>query len=528
MVQKFFLGLRGDKLNLAALFIVIMPAIVLFGYNQSLVGGLFDFPAFEDRFPQISPSSTDLESERSHKTTLRGTIVALYAVGGIIGAVLCIWLGDVRGRRITMFISAASLLIGAILMSTAFSFAQFIVSRLVLGLGTGGLLATATVWQSEISNAKRRGSHVTLVGCFIGFGLCFSLWMDYAFYFTSGEVSFRAPFIIQAVFSIMIMLFVYLFPESPRYLMKKGQVEEAREIMIIIEEGMLSLEEIDNNLRDQQNSIELAGSVRFFDFLKMGQPRNLNRTGLAVASLVGLQLTGVNAITFYTSIIFKTFLGLEPTVAKPLAALYQMTSILGGVISAYTVERFGRRSLMMISSAGNSVSMALLAALLTYPENKSASKAATFFLYFYHFLYVVGWGGIPFLYASEISPLAHRASINGLAVAGFWSFNFMIGEVSPIAYDNIGVNYLIVWSVCNAALIFVIYFFFPETSGRSLEQVDEIFIMSKGWLDCVKVAKKLSNGTMYSKESQIESSGDVSGSFESNIQKPSVNHNEIL
>lgn len=521
MTQTFFLGLRGDKLNLAALFLVIMPAIVLFGYNQSLVGGLMDFPAFEERFPQISPIYATLQSDQDHRTTLRGTIVALYAVGGIIGAVSCIWLGDVRGRRITMFVSAIFLLVGAVLMTTSYSFAQFIVSRVVLGLGTGGLLATATVWQSEISNAKRRGNHVTLVGCFIGFGLCFSLWMDYAFYFTSSEISFRIPFIIQVIFSLMVIVFVYRFPESPRYLMKKGRVEEAREIMIIIEEGMLSIEEIDLTIRDQQTSIELAGKVEFLDFLKMGKNRNLNRTVLAVTSLIGLQLTGVNAITLYTSILFNTYLGLEPTVAKPLAALYQMTSILGGILSAFTVDRYGRRTLMMASSAGNAICMALLAALLSYPENRSASKAATFFLYFYHFLYVIGWGGIPFLYASEISPLAHRASINGLAVAGFWAFNFMIGEVTPIAYDHIGAKYLIVWAVANFALIFVIYFFFPETSRRSLEEVDEIFASSTGWLECVRVAKSLPEGNLYEMESHMGSSSerDLSG-------KPVLDHYE--
>lgn len=270
--------------------------------------------------------------------------------------------------------------------------------------------------------------------------------------------------------------------------MKKKKIAEAEEIMLIIEDGLTEPDEVRKSIQDQEASMDLAGQVKFFDFCKMDNQRTLNRTILAVISLVGLQLTGVNAITFYTNTIFGDYLNLKPDVAKPLAAVYQMTSIIGGILSAYTVERFGRRTLMMISAAGNSICMAFLAGLLTYPDNKQATQTATFFVYLYHFLYVIGWGGIPFLYASEISPLPHRTTINGLAVAGFWAFNFMIAEVSP---NEIGANYTIVWACTNAALVVVVYFFFPETSGRSLEEIDNIFAIADGWLNVVKVAKRM-------------------------------------
>lgn len=174
--KTFFMGLKGDSLNLAAIILVVMPAVVSFGYNQSLVGGLFDVPAFQERFPQIDPS---VGTDKLHKITLRGTVVALYAIGGMLGAVTCIWLGDLKGRRFTLFVAAIAQLIGAILMASSFSFVQFVISRIIVGLGTGGLLATVSVWQSEISNAKRRGSHVTFMGIFIGIGLCLSLWLDF-------------------------------------------------------------------------------------------------------------------------------------------------------------------------------------------------------------------------------------------------------------------------------------------------------------------------------------------------------------
>lgn len=509
--KKYFLNLTGDKLNLAAIILIVMPAVMTFGYNQSLVGGLLDFKAFKDQFPQIDPSS----GNKGDKTTLRGTVVALYAVGGIFGSIACAWLGDTKGRRHTLFVAAIFQIVGSVLMATSYSLAQFIVSRIIVGLGTGGVLSTVSVWQAEISNSKRRGSHVTFIGVFLGLGLCLSLWIDYGFYRNPGQISFRFPFGFQIVLSLFIVVFIFMFPESPRFLMKKQRHKEAQEVMLVIEDGMVEPEEVLNEVHLQQISIDLAGKTAFWDVIRMGPQRTLHRTILAVSCLVGLQLTGVNAITLYTSTIFSDFLKLDANVAKPLAAVYQMTSIFGGWLAAYTVERYGRRTLMIVSALANMVTMAFNAALLSYPDNIKAIRAGTFFVYAYHLVYVIGWGGVPFLYASEIAPLAHRATINGFAVAGFWAFNFMIAEVSPTAYSNIHAKYLIVWTITNALLALMVYFFYPETSGRTLEEIDQIFASCNGWLDAVHVARRMPKGGISSADDDLESCKPTSGFIES-------------
>lgn len=105
---------------------------------------------------------------------IRGTVVALFTVGGIFGSLSCIYLGDRLGRRKVVFLASGVTIVGAVLMATAFDFAQFIVARLVLGLGTGAYLATVPVWQSEISKASKRGAHVVTDGIFIGIGVSLS------------------------------------------------------------------------------------------------------------------------------------------------------------------------------------------------------------------------------------------------------------------------------------------------------------------------------------------------------------------
>ena len=122
---------------------------------------------------------------------------------------------------------------------------------------------------------------------------------------------------------------------------------------------------------------------------------------------------------------------------------------------------------------------------------KGCLNASVFFLYLYYFVYCLGFLGLPFLYASEIAPVHLRAATCGVSTAVSWLFNFLVVEITPIAFTSIGYKYFIVYAAINASCIPVVYFFYPETSGRSLEEIDEIFAASNNIFDPVKVAKRL-------------------------------------
>jgi hypothetical protein len=132
-----------------------------------------------------------------------------------------------------------------------------------------------------------------------------------------------------------------------------------------------------------------------------------------------------------------------------------------------------------------------MAGLTSNPDNKIALKAAVFFSFLYLFVYVLGFLGIPFLYASEIAPTHLRAAVCGLSTAVSWLFNFLVAEVTPVAFNDIGWRYFLVYFCLNAAFVPTIYFFFPETSQRSLEEIDQIFESSTSIFDTVSVAQKL-------------------------------------
>ncbi|KAJ9490622.1 hypothetical protein VN97_g2620 [Penicillium thymicola] len=445
-----FFGLRGSRLNHVALLGVVMPAIVSMGYNQGLLGGVLTLPYFEAQFPEIDVSNAQ-PSEKHYKSTLRGTVVALYSVGGFLGAIACI----------------------------------------AVGLGTGAQLATAPIWQSEISPAAKRGAHVATIGIFAGTGLTLGLLVDLGMSYVPNSASWRVPVGLPIILCIIVIVFTCQMPESPRWLVRQGQVSAAREVFAALRDAEIHSEMVNKEILDVESSLAIAGKGTLRQIFQMGHQRIFHRASLATGGLILLQLTGVNSITFYSTTIFQTNLQLDSTTSRILAVIYQFCGVIGGIICVYTIEGFGRRFVWLSSAATNTIAMTLVAALSSQSTNTVAMHAAAVFIFFFHISMIAGFGGIPFLYASEVAPLSLRTTINGIGSSLYWALSVLIAEVTPIAFNAIGWKYFLIFACLNFLMIPVIYLFYPETSGMSLEDIDEVFIMSTGWLDTVHVAKQL-------------------------------------
>jgi MFS family permease len=187
---------------------------------RGVMGGLLTLPAFTSVFPQIDTTDEGLRglspSQATHKTTINGITVASYNVGCFCGAIACIWIGDILGRRKTIFLGSAIMVVGATLMASSFSLAQFIVGRVITGMGNGLNTSTVPTWQSECSKSHRRGQLVMIEGALITGGICISYWIDFGMSFAPGQVAWRFPIAFQILFALTILAFVLKLPESPR------------------------------------------------------------------------------------------------------------------------------------------------------------------------------------------------------------------------------------------------------------------------------------------------------------------------
>jgi MFS family permease len=295
-----FLGLRGNGLNIAAILGVLMPGIMTVGYNTSVLGGVLSLDSFEKQFPEIN---TERAHNRSNASGLQGVTVAAFTMGGFLGTLSCIWLGDWLGRRRLMMVGSVVQIIGAILATSACSLAQLISGRVIIGFGVGEIWATIPLWLSEISPVQKRGSHVATKGIFSSLGCATALFLDYGMSFTHKSVAWRLPFAFPVLFSFVILGFLAFLPESPRWLIQQGRVCEAREILAALENTTAEDDLIEARVLEVQSSLALSGKGNpFKQMFCMGPQRTFHRALLAMGVLIFGHLTGATVTTFYSTV----------------------------------------------------------------------------------------------------------------------------------------------------------------------------------------------------------------------------------
>lgn len=143
---------------------------------------------------------------------------------------------------------------------------------------------------------------------------------------------------------------------------------------------------------------------------------------------------------------------------------------------------------MLFGAAGMSFSMIMLA-VMDKLGGKGPGIVAALFLFIFNTFFAIGWLGMTWLYPAEIVPLRIRAPANALSTSANWAFNFMVVMITPISFSSIKYQTYIIFAVINAFIFPVVYFFYPETAGRSLEEMDSIFRKCTSYLSCVKLAR---------------------------------------
>lgn len=512
-----FLGSSGRKLS----WLVSLTAgvgFLLFGYDQGVMGSLLTQKDFRDTFPEIDAY------DDSSKSTYQGFVIAVYEIGCLAGAVFTMWFGDKVGRRKTILVGCIIMIIGAIIQCASYSTGQLLAGRIITGIGNGLNTSTVPVWQSECARPEKRGKLVMLQGSLIAGGICISYWIDFGFYFIPwSSATWRFPIAFQIIFPLVIVPIIMKLPESPRWLLKVGRSSEARSVFSALE----GLPANDSTISREIEEIEFAiakeetggsGKQKWRELFSQGPQRNFHRVCLAVWNQIMQQITGINLITYYAGTIFEQYIGMSPLNSRILAACNGTEYFLASWLAFFTIERFGRRNLMIWGALGQAFTMAILTGTnwaADVNNNGGAGIAAAVFLFIFNTFFALGWLGMTWLYPAEITPLSIRAMTNGFSTAGNWAFNFMVVMITPVAFANIGAYTYTIFAAINLLLVPAVFFFYPETSGRTLEEMDLIFEKSNPWKpwEVVKIAKDFPH------EYQ-------NGTFVDDIEKASASHAE--
>lgn len=469
MPTKRFLGLNGTKLQIAIGLLAGMD-FLLFGYDQGVTGGLLTLDSFRKYFPTIDTTEKHMRgwsaAEQSNQNTRQGITVAAYNLGCFAGSIPTIWIGNMLGRRKAIFLGSLIMVIGAILQCTAFDLAQLVVGRLVTGFGNGINTSTVPTWQSECCKSHRRGQMVMIEGAMITCGITISYWIDFGFMFTDpSEVAWRFPLAFQVFFAAIILGFVMFLPESPRWLILKGREDEAREVLACLMGDESDEVFIDTEFTAIKATVLEMAKGSFRDMFTMGEDRHFHRTMLAYVNQMFQQISGINLITYYIPTIIEQQIGMSGTNSRLIAACNGTEYFAASWVAVFTVEKFGRRSLMIFGAIGMSFSMVILAITdsisSTHKQTDIGTKAGiaqTVFLFVFNTFFAIGWLGMTWLYPAEIVPLKIRAPANALSTSSNWIWNFMVVMITPVAFSSIGYK---------TYVIFAVMFVFPSPLNPS-------------------------------------------------------------
>lgn len=487
LTERYY-GLRGKRLNYA---IVLVAGVdfLLFGYDQGVMGGILTLPVFLNQFPSINPEAHDLTpSQSAQRATNQGIAVASYNLGCFVGAIISIWISNPLGRKRMIILGTSIMVLGTIIKTTAFSIEHFVIGRIIIGLGNGMNTSTVPTWQSETSSSHKRGKLVMIEGALITCGVMISYWVDLGFSFAPGSVAWRFPIAFQLFFCLFILAFVWNLPESPRWLILKGHHDEAKQVIAAIADLDINDDFVANEYRMIKGTVEEMSKGSFKDLFATNENRNLHRTFLAYLNQVFQQISGINLITYYAAVIYSG-LGMSSFMSRLLAALNGTEYFLASWPAVWLVERVGRRKLMLFGATGQAVTMALSAGVNSRSE-PAFQITGVVLLFVFNTFFAIGWLGMTWLYPAEIVPLRIRAPANALSTSANWIFNFLVVMITPVAFNTIKYHTYTIFAVINAIMVPSVYFLFPETAYRSLEEMDTIFRKVHGWQGLFTVVKQ--------------------------------------
>ncbi|KAL2352977.1 general substrate transporter [Cryomyces antarcticus] len=433
-----YFGLTGGWLTFWVT-VACATDMTLFGYDQGVFGGVIVTPDFLNTL------------KLNNNTSLVGTVTALYDIGCFFGAIAAFGLGEPLGRKKTILLGTTIMSIGAILQISAFSVAQVIVGRIVAGIGNVINTATAPVWQEETSKAAWRGKLI-FIFIFILYG--------------------TVPWL----------------PESPRWLIARGRVDEANQILADLEASDIHDPYVITESKEIQWAVEYEreNSVRWRDLLRgktgnQGGTCTVRRLVLGMGTQAMQQLSGINVTSYYLPTVLIESVGLSNSMARLLAACNSVSYLLFSLIGIPNVERWGRRKMMMYAAAGQCFCYLVITVCIRYTElpgyahKDEIAKASIAFFFLYYVFFGIGWQGVPWLYPTEVNSLSMRTKGAALGTATNWIFNFMVVEITPIGIESLAWKFYIIWTLFNGAFVPVVYFFYPETADRSLEDLDRLF-----------------------------------------------------
>lgn len=458
-------GMRRTYLTL--IFVVMTSATN--GYDGSMMNGLQTLPYWQDHFHH--PSNSQL-----------GLLNAIMSVGGIISLPLFPWIADNYGRRIGIIIGCVIAIVGVVLQTIGVTIGMFIAGRFFIGFGISIAQGCSPLLVTELCHPQHRATFTTIYNTLWYLGAIIAAWLTFGTLHIKSDWAWRVPSLVQAFPSILQLIFVWMIDESPRFLVAKGRSEQALRVLAKAHANgdeqdelvQLEIQEIHTTLKMEQEFQSQGWSILW------KTKGNRHRMLICICSGFFSQWSGNGIVSYYLNKALDGIGYTDPTTQDVINGCLQIWNLIVAVSICFHVDRFGRRTLFLVSTAGMMLTYmgwTIAAGRFAVSNNtdKAAGQTVLAMIFLYYAMYDLAWCGLLVGYTAEILPYNIRAK--GLTVM-FFSVDlslFFNQYVNPIALGAIGWHYYIVYTCWLAVELVVVYFFYIEVRNTPLEEIAKHF-----------------------------------------------------
>lgn len=451
---------------------------LLFGYDTAVISGTVKYLGLNF----IEPRGLDEMAASS----LLGFAVSSALIGCVIGGLLGGYMANTFGRKKSLMIAAVLFIVSAVGSAypemgfpggdTYTFLPHFIVYRIIGGVGVGLASMLSPMYIAEMAPADRRGNLVSWNQFAIIFGMLVVYFVNYAIAVSGdeawlAETGWRLMFLSEVIPATMLLVLVFMVPESPRWLVMKGHDTTAAAVLGRVTGDDPGSGAVQTEVRSIRES--LKGVVR----------AKLTTYGIGVILIgIGLsvfqQFVGINVVLYYAPEIFRN-MGMGTNAALFQTIIVGIINLSFTVLAIFTVDKFGRKPLMIIGSVGMAVSMFTLG-MAFYTRNVGTLALLAMLCYVASF--AMSWGPICWVLLSEIFPNKIRGQAMALAVAAQWIANYLVSWTFPmmdksshlIERFNHGFAYWI-YALMGVLSALFMWRFVPETKGKTLEEMEKLF-----------------------------------------------------
>ena len=448
--------------NNSYLVLICMVAAIggfLFGFDTAVISGTVSLVKHDFGLNALS----------------EGWFVSCALLGCIIGVSVSGKLSDQYGRKVVLILSAVLFLASAIVCMLSDSYQSLIIFRLIGGLGIGVASMVSPLYISEFSPSRLRGMMVSLYQLAITIGIVLAYFSNAwlashtTAVFTSestrrifSEEVWRAMLGLGAVPALIFLCSLFLVPESPRWLLLKGEEEKAAAILIRIDGAAAARNEID--------AFKAQSETRNTSIRELFKP--VYRKALWIGLLLPFlsQVCGINAVIYYGPRILEQA-GFTLNNALGGQVTIGLVNVLFTFVAIFTIDKWGRRPLLFAGIGGAVLSLLIIGAL--FALNVTSGPWILIFILAFIACFAFSFGPVCWVVIGEIFPNAIRGKAMALATLSLWTGNFLVGQLTPVMLEGLGSSRTFwLFALCCSPAILITWKLIPETKGKSLENIE--------------------------------------------------------